>query len=195
MQVWADENAPLTEDAEVKLRALATALSEPERTFRITVLPAQGDIRLRVVSGGWTSGEPLALFQIEGHAVHQTTGGGPGRGFHFVAIDAETGILGPLRSFDTWTSDDDVRALEDYLESLPYGVVVLAAVADDGFLRLRAETFAAIREHLSSELIDQLEYQDSWAIVARKGALQPMAEKLGRFEQADVELVLSFPLQ
>ena len=111
-----------------------------------------------------------------------------------MTIDAETGVLGSVRRFDTWASDDDARALEDYLESLPYGIVVLGAIADDGFLRMRAETFAAIREHLASELIDLLEYQDSWVIVTRKGAARPMAERLMRFEQADIELVLSFPM-
>ncbi len=195
LQLWADPNAPPTVDVRVALRALATTASIHERVFRVTVLPALGDIRLRVVSGGWASGEPLALFQMEGQTLYQAVGGGLGRGFSFLSIDPVTGVLGAVRQFDTWGDDDDVRAMEDYIESLPPGAVVLAAIADDGFLRLRDETKTAMRDHLGAELIDQLEYQDSWAIIARKDAGRPIAERRTRFDQAEIELVLSFPME
>ena len=195
LQIWAAADAPLAEDVPVTVRALAPIASTPERLFRVTVLPAQGDVRLRVVSGGWTSGEPLAEFQMEGRTLFHSTGGAPGRGFNFITIDATSGLLGPTRHFDTWASEEEARAMEDYLDSLPVGAVVLGAIADDGFLNLRDETFVSLRKHLGAELIDSLEYQDSWAIITRKGAARPMGERLTRFDKAEIELVLSFPME
>ncbi len=178
----------------VTLTALTSLADAPLQTLRVTVLPALGDIPLRVVSGGWLSGTPVASFEVDGRRVYQVSGGGPGRGFNLLTIDAQTGELGDVRNFDTWASEAAVGALETYLQSLPAGRVVLAAIADDGALLLTAETRRIVRETLGSQAIDALGYQDSWAILSRVGALRPIAEGLATGDTVVLERTLTFPM-
>lgn len=194
LEIWAEPTAPRAEDVPVTLTALSGLADAPLQTVRVTVLPALGDIRFRVVSGGWLSGAPVASFEIEGRLIYQVSGGGPGRGFNILTVDAQTGEFGPVRNFDTWASEEAVAAMESYLQSLPAGRVVLAAVADDGSLLLTAETRRMLRETLGSQWIDALAYQDSWAIISRVGALQPIAEGLTSDETVVLERTLTFPM-
>ena len=161
---------------------------------RVTVLPSAGTATYRVVSGGWLSTVPVASFELNGNPLYRVTGGGSGRGFNFLTIDPTTGILGPVRSFDTWASDAAVLAMEDYLKSLPNGVVVLGAIADDGFFKITDETRRVIRETLGSGLIDNLEYRYSWAIISRKGVAQPIHEGLSPNGLVVLTENLTFPM-
>jgi hypothetical protein len=194
LEIWAEPAAPRAEDAPVTLTALSSLPDSPMQTLRVTVLPALGDIRFRVVSGGWLSGSPVASFDIDGRVVYQVSGGGPGRGFNFLTVDPRTGELGAVRNFDTWASEEAVAAMESYLLSLPVGSVVLAAVADDGALLLGEEARRVVREALASQWIDALAYQNSWAIVGRVGARQAIAEGLGVEETVVLERTLTFPM-
>ena len=161
---------------------------------RVTVLPSLGMATYRVVSGGWLSTVPVASFELNGNLLYRATGGGAGRGFNFMTIDPNTGILGPVRSFDTWASDAAVVAMEDYLKSLTEGVVVFGAIADDGFFKISDETRRVIRQTLGSGLIDKLEYRYSWAIMARKGVAQPIDEGLSPNGLVVLTQNLTFPI-
>ena len=194
LTVWAELGAVRAEGAPVTLTAVSTLPERPTHTFRVTVLPGSGDIRLRVVSGGWLSGEPEASFALEDRVLYRVHGGGPGRGFNFVTIHPQTGTVGPVRHFDTWESDEAVTAMESYLRGLPSGTLVLGAIADDGTLKITDRTRALIRETLGATQIDLTQYQWSWAIISRVGAERPMAE--GTMPDAAVALdrTVSFPL-
>ena len=196
IQVWADAGAARVERAPVTIEGVSTvpAIENVRRLF-VTVLPGSGDIALRVVSGGWLSGTPLARFEIEGRSVHETFGGGPGRGFNFMTMDARSGAVSPVRTFDTWGDEEAVGALERYLLGLTPGDLVLGAIADDGALLLTDEVRSLLAETLGSELIERLEYQWSWAIISRVGADRPMAESLRAEGVATLDRVLSFPLE
>lgn len=194
LEIRADPAAPRAEDVPVTLTALSSLADAPLQAVRVTVLPALGDIPFRVVSGGWLSGAPGATFAVDRRVVYQVSGGGPGRGFNFLTVDAQTGELGAARNFDTWGSGEAVAAMETYLLSLPAGSVVLAAVADDGSLLLTAETRRVLRETLGSQWIDALAYQYSWAIISRVGAAQPIAEGLTAEEAVVLERTLTFPM-
>jgi hypothetical protein len=193
LEIRAEPGAPRAEDAAVTLTALS-GLIEARQTLRLTVLPALGDIRLRVVSGGWLSGAPMASFEVDGRVVYQVNGGGPGRGFSFLAVDSQSGVLSTARSFDTWGDEEAVAAMEAFLQSLPHGQVVLAAVADDGSLLITAETRRILRETLGSQAIDSLAYQSSWAIISRAGASQPIAEGLMLDDVVVLDRTLTFPM-
>jgi hypothetical protein len=194
LDIWAEPGAPRAEDAPVILTALSSLADAPRQTLRVTVLPALGDIRLRVVSGGWLSGAPTASFDVDGRVVFQTSGGGPGRGFSFLVVDSQSGVMGPVRSFDTWGSEQAGGAMEVFLRSLPPGQVVLAAIADDGALLLTEETRRVLRETLGSQAIDALVYQSSWAIISRAGASRPIAEGLMLDETVVLDRTLTFPM-
>jgi uncharacterized protein (TIGR03437 family) len=194
LKLWAEAGAPRAENAVVAVAAVSGLGETPRQPLRLTVLAALGDIRFRVVSGGWLSGAPRASFEVDGSVVYQTSGGGPGRGFSFLVVDAQTGVLSPVRAFDTWGNEGDVVAMEAFLQSLTPGQVVLAAIADDGSLLLTDETRRVFRETLGAQLVDSLTYQASWAIVSRVGASQPIAEALMLDEAVVLDRTLTFPM-
>lgn len=196
IRVWADLGAARADVAPVTIEGVSMVPAvENVRRFFVSVLPATGDIALRVVSGGWLSGNPVARFEIEGRSVFETFGGGPGRGFNFMSLDAQTGVAGPVRSFDTFGDQEAAAAMERYLLGLPAGDVVLGAIADDGSQLLTENTRRILTETLGSELIDELRYQSSWAIIARVGGGRPMAESLQTESVVVLERILSFPLE
>ena len=194
LTLWAEPGAAPAEGAQVMVTAASTIAQRPSRTVRVTVLPASGDVRLRVVSGGWLSGAPEARFLLEDRVLHHVQGGGPGRGFNFLTMDPQTGVIGLLRHFDTWESDEAVVALESFLRGLPDGILVLGAIADDGTNKITSHTRALMRERLGSELIELVDYQWSWAIMARTGAARPIAEGMMPNGTVVLDRVLSFPL-
>ncbi len=194
LELSADPEAPRAADTVVTLTALSSLGTPPRQTLRVTVIPALGDIRFRVVSGGWLSGSPMASFEVDGRAVYHSNGGGPGRGFNFLTIDSLTGVLSPVHSFDTWGDEEAVTAMENWLKSLTPGQVVLGAIADDGSLLLSEDTKRALREVLGSRVIDALAYQSSWAIISRVGASQPIAEGLMLDEIVVLDRTLTFPM-
>ncbi len=194
LSLRAEPEAARVEAVPVTVTAESVVPETVSRTLRLTVLPGGGDIRVQVVSGGWLSGAPVARFEMEGSVLYEVFGGGPGRGFNFLTLDPQNGALGPVRSFDTWSDEEAVTAMEAYLQALPAGVLVLGAIADDGWLLIGDQTRAIIREALASELIDRLAYQYSWAIIARKGAETPIAEGLMPNGRVVLERVVSFPL-
>ncbi len=194
LTVWAEANAVRAQAAEVIVTAVSTLPRRPAQTFRVSVLPGSGDVRLRVVSGGWLTGEPEASFALEDRVLYRVHGGGPGRGFNFLTLDPQTGTIGQVRHFDTWASDEAVTAMETYLRGLPRGVLVLGAVADDGTLKITEQTRALIAETLGATQIELIQYQWSWAILSRVGAERPMAEGMDRDERVELDRTVSFPL-
>jgi hypothetical protein len=189
--VQATAQARAGQDFETTLRAVSTLPETPAARLRISVLPSRGDIPFRVVSGGGRA-SLLARFEMAGRVLHEARGGGPGRGFNFVVLHGETGLLGPTRIFDTWLSERAAEEMADYLEGLPAGTLVLGAIADEGTLHLTPRAHSALRQILRSQFLDALQYQDSWAIITRIGAPQPIAEGSSRDALVVLERVLSF---
>jgi uncharacterized protein (TIGR03437 family) len=194
LTVWAESGAARVESAPITVTALSTLAERPQQRVNVTVLPGRGDIRLRIVSGGWLSGAPEASFTVEDRVIYRVAGGGPGRGFNFLTMDPAGGVIGEVRHFDTWESEEAVLAMEDYLNALPEGAVVLGAIADDGVLKITGQTRELIRDRLGSGLIDLVEYQWSWAILSRVGAARPMAEGMMPNGTVVLDRTLSFPL-
>jgi uncharacterized protein (TIGR03437 family) len=186
-------SAPALESIDVILAAQTRAEHNPAARLRVAVLPGRGDISFRVVSGGGRAGF-VAQFEMAGRIIHQAHGGGPGRGFHFIVLNGATGVLGPVRSFDTWASEPAAEAMASYLAALPLGTVVLGAIADEGTLNLTPRAREALRTVLRSQFADALQYQDSWAVIGRTGAIAPIAEGWSADRQVVLQKVLTFPL-
>jgi len=111
-----------------------------------------------------------------------------------MAVNAGTGVFSPVQSFDTWGDDSASSRLVEYLRGLPAGTVVLAAVADDGSLRLSQQAREAIAAMFGSRFIGKLAYQQSWAMLSRKGAAAPIAEGASSTSQVALERTLTFPM-
>ncbi len=195
LYVQANPNAALAENSEAFLIGRSSAPGSVRRSFAVTILPSLGNVRFQVISGGWLSNAPIASFKTDDHLLYEAHGGGTGRGFNFLTVDAETGALGVVRNFDTWGNAEQVSAMENYLRSLTAGTLVLAAIADDGQLLITSETRRIVRETLASRAIDALGYQYSWAIISRKGAAEPLAEGISANETVVLDRVLTFPLR
>lgn len=187
--------APRLDRVPVTLTGSAPGLPDVSRSFFVTVLPASGDISFSVRSAGWLTGEPRSGISFNGRPLEDAATGTFGRGFTFMTVGGQSGLLGEIRTFDTWGSEDAVAAMEDYLLAIPEGDLVLGAIADDGFQLITDETRRIVRERLGSDLIDLLEYQGSWAILTRAGAERPIAESQAPDSPVSIERILSFPLE
>lgn len=194
LTVEADAKAPRDESAQLVLRAVAVGADEVSRVVGLTILPSSGDIQLATASGGWRSGAPVASFDFDGYPLFHTTGGGPGRGLSLLAISAE-GALGDVRTYDTFADENASEAIAAYLRSLPNGTFVLAAIADEGSHLLDESARSAIRDTLQSTLIDSVDFQWSWTILARKGAERPIAEHAAPDAVVRIDRIVPFPAE
>ncbi len=194
LELSAGPESPLLSGITATLTAISASAGSRTHAFGLTILPSRVDAAFRVISGGYKSGASVASFELNGNLLYQTHGGGPGRGFNFLTVDAGTGALGEVRAFDTFDRPADVEAMGNYLRSLPLGVVVLGSIADEGTHLLTAEARGLLRETLGAELIDFVGYQYSWAIITRKQATKPIAEGLSPNGLVVLERTLSFPM-
>jgi len=176
------------------LGAQAAGASSARLVIRLSVLPNRGDVRVRVISGGYKS-VPLSRFEWNGHTLFSTTGGGPGRGINVLAVDPATGLFRSVASFDTWGDTDASTRLAAYLSGLAHGTIVLFSVADDGSLLLTPDARNTIAALFGSRFIGGLAYQESWALIGRKGASAPMAEHRSTDSQVVLEKILTLPAQ
>jgi len=193
VEVRASFAAQAQTGAELVLNGDAPGAARGSASLRVTVLASLGDIHVRVVSGGFKAGS-LARFDWNGRVLFSTTGGGSGRGINVMAVDAASGIFRPVESFDTWGDTEAAARLLDYLEKLPAGTVALFAVADEGSLNLPKNVRSAIAKMFGSRLLQDLSYQQSWAMIARKGAGAPLAEQAANDRQVVLEQILRFPM-
>jgi len=161
-------------------------------TLRVTVLPNQGDVPVRVFSGGFKAGA-LARFDWNGRTLFSTSGGGPGRGLNVLSVNPATGVFSAVRSLDTWGDEQASAALLEHLGRLPLGTIVLMAVADEATYRLTEEARTGIAGWFGSQFIRTLGYQHSWALIGRKGASKPLAEAASPDRQILLERVLTLP--
>ena len=161
-------------------------------TLSLTVLPNQGDVVVRVVSGGFQAGS-LARFEWNNRTVFSTTGGGPGRGVSVLSVNSLTGVFSASRTFDTWADEQASNALVTHLAGLPDGTIVLLAVADEASYRLSETARAALATWFGSQYIRTLGYQHSWALIGRKHASKPLAEGASADRQVILEQVLTLP--
>ena len=192
LAVRAAAGTPALENRSFRLMGYGGGVSSSELALRLTVLPSQGDIPVRVISGGYRS-TPLARFDWNNRTLFSTIGGGPGRGINVLSVDPMTGVLSAVSSFDTWGDEKASTALVTYLSSLPNGTVALFAVADEASYRLSQAAKAAIAIWFGSRYIQQLGYQHSWALIGRKGFSAPIAEAAQPDRQVVLERILTLP--
>jgi uncharacterized protein (TIGR03437 family) len=176
VELSAAPDAPAQTGAPMLLRASAPDVTGADAALRVTVLPSRGDIWLRAFSGGYKSSYPLARFDWDGRQIHSTIGAGAGRGIHVMVVDPATGVFSAVRAFDTWGDATASANLVEYLSALPDGALVLFAIADDGTLTLTREARTAIWSMFGSRYIWWLGYQQSWALIGRKGS-SPFSEQ------------------
>jgi uncharacterized protein (TIGR03437 family) len=193
VELSAAPDAPAQNGVPMVLRASAPDIPGADVALRVTVLPNRGDIWVTAFSGGYKSSYPLARFDWGGRPIYSTTGAGSGRGINVMVVDPATGIFSAVRAFDTWGDATASERLVEYVSALPDGTLVLFAVADDGALKLTREARIAIGTMFRSQYIGWLGYQQSWALIGRKGYF-PYAEQTSSAWMVLVYTTLRFPL-
>jgi hypothetical protein len=191
LEVRASSAAPRGAGA-LTLYGYAPGATSGLASFPVTVLPGLGAIKVRAISGGYKA-QSLAQFDWDGKNLYLTSGGLPGRGINVLEADAATGVFSAVASFDTWADKDAAARLVQYLTALPTGSVVLFAIADEGTLLLSSQARDTIVSMFGSRSIKSLAYQQSWAMIARKGFATPFAEGASSVSQVVLERTLTFP--
>ncbi|MCP4727713.1 MAG: hypothetical protein GY863_21920, partial [bacterium] len=110
------------------------------------------------------------------------------QGIYIAQVDQKTGELLESYHFNTHISSDHSDWLASYINAIPSGRIVMAAVRDEASHNLTQGARDALKT-IGSELIDDLEWRDSWAIIGEKGA-QPGAvtEALNKSGEGRVEI-------
>ncbi len=67
------------------------------------------------------------------------------RGYHLVAIHAETGRVDAVGSFDTFADENASQQLAAFVEKLPQGEIVAGAAIDDASKNLSSEAFTTLQ--------------------------------------------------
>lgn len=91
------------------------------------------------------------------------------RGHNLAVFDGTDGALLDRVSFDTYGSSANAEALAQFINALPDGRVVLAAIRDDGSVSMTESAYLAL-ESIGSQFTRQVQFRDAWAIIGQKGA-------------------------
>jgi hypothetical protein len=192
LSISASADTRALQNAKFVLDGYGGGASVGELVLGLTILPNQGDIPVRVISSGFKS-KALSDFEWSGKTMFSTAGGGPGRGINVLAATPDTGMLSPVRNFDTWGDPKASDALLAYLTSLPAGTLAMFSVADEASYLLSPQVRSALASWFGSQSISQLGYQQSWALIGRKGK-SPLAEGASTDNQVVLDRVLTFPM-
>jgi hypothetical protein len=90
------------------------------------------------------------------------------RGLNLAIIDQNSGQLLDIAQFDTYESTTEADSMARYIQKLPTGRLVLAAIRDDGSAKMTEQAYLAF-ESLGSKYIRQVNFRDSWALIGQKG--------------------------
>ncbi len=192
LTVSAKATAPSVESGSLVISGRASGVSSSRVTIPVTVLPSQGEIPVRVISGGYKS-VPLARVDWNGRTLYSTAGGGPGRGINIISVNPSTGVFSSVQNFDTWEDETASTNIIRYLAGLPDGTLILAAIADEGTYLLSQDARNAFAILFGSTAIESLGYQESWALISRKNAGKPIAEASSSDSQVVLDKVLTLP--
>jgi hypothetical protein len=91
------------------------------------------------------------------------------QGFYVAVMDERTGRLISALHFNTHMSSKHSEAMADFINNVDANKKIMCAVVSDGSSNLTQSLKKAIKS-IGSDLIDNLSFQDSYAIIGRKGA-------------------------
>ena len=91
------------------------------------------------------------------------------RGHNLAVVDEVSGQLIAIKHFDTYISKIEADSMANYIQNLPQGRIVLAAIKDEGSENMTEAAHLAL-ESLGSQFTRNVGYRESWALIGRKGA-------------------------
>ncbi len=120
--------------------AATTALDEAsrdDRTIGGTGVVAPVDIA--ATGAGFDAGKFGEIFVAGQNRIPST------RGYHLVAVNAQTGNVDAVGSFDTFADGDASRRLSEFIDALPQGEIVAGVAIDEASQNLSDKAFAALQ--------------------------------------------------
>ena len=154
-------------------QATVWAFSDPEiRIFNLTnhsiienaPIKAGKRVSLKAISAGFNDGNYAKIF-IDSVPVISSGR----RGHNLVVVDEANGAVLDIQYFDTYASSADADKMANYIQTLPIGRIVLAAIRDEGSVKMTENAHKAL-ESLGSQLTRNVAARDSWAMIGTKGA-------------------------
>lgn len=122
------------------------------------------DVSVEVNSAGFDYGSQVSVL-VDGVDVSL---GFVNRGYNIAVVNQYSGHVESFAAFDIH-QDPDTAGLAKYVEEVPDGRWVLAAISDEGALN-KTERINVAFEAIGSSMIRSVGFRSSWAIVGRKGA-------------------------
>lgn len=106
---------------------------------------------------------------INGHMIYEDKNEGEiGRGLHVIVLNQHTANVTALRIFDAYDYVQD-EEIASFLDSLQEGRIVVFAIKDEATFNLKTIGKNAIKA-FGSQLIDKLEFRNSWAFIGKKNS-------------------------
>ncbi|MEA3337043.1 MAG: interleukin-like EMT inducer domain-containing protein [Chloroflexota bacterium] len=104
----------------------------------------QSPVDIEINSGG--TAQDIAFITVsDPEGVEQDASSGR-RGYNLSVIDPDSGELLAVRGFDTWANEFEAETMADFIEEIEEGVIVVAAVRDDGSRFLTDRAVAALAD-------------------------------------------------
>ncbi|MCU0644032.1 MAG: C25 family cysteine peptidase [bacterium] len=128
------------------------------------VVNAGKRVMLKAVSAGFNDGNYAKLF-VDSEPIISAGR----RGHNLAVVDETTGAVLDIQYFDTYASSTDADKMANYIQNLPDGRIVLAAIRDEGSAKMTENAYKAL-ESLGSRLTRNAGARDSWAMIGRAGA-------------------------
>ncbi len=160
----------------------ASSIHETASTYLVARNGPQSPVNVVVRSAGSEIGD-FAHIYVKGVDVAQNR-----RGYNLVVIDPATGNLEANVVFDTFASADESARLAQFIEQIPNGKIVVAAVRDEASRNLTRAAVEALRSIGAQEDL-QAKWRWSHAIIGVKGAA-PGSVWEAAFETMPAQLVL-----
>ncbi|EGD75793.1 histidine-rich glycoprotein [Salpingoeca rosetta] len=126
------------------------------------------------------SSKALARISVNDDTVLEVgeSAGEAGRGIHVAVINGHTGALMDTNKFDTYVEGADLRLLS-YLRGIHPNRIVALAVRDEASFHLGNDARMELIK-MGSIKIGQLQWRDTWAMVARVGSPDKTSDALAR---------------
>ena len=140
---------------------LLSGLEYSESSIKLSI----DSLDISVLSAGWYAGATCVIAKNGINLLDNSFFAGMG----IVVFDDVTMEVDTATWFQLFDNRPNALALAELINNIPEGKTVVMGVSDDGQHRLISELRTAIKT-LGSEVIDQLQFRGSWAIIGRKGA-------------------------
>ncbi len=112
-------------------------LTNQDRTIGGTGIVSPVDIS--AVGAGFDAGKYGEIYVAGNSRILNT------RGYHLVAINAQTGAVDAVGSFDTFADDTASQRLADFVAALPQGEIVAGVAVDDASQKFKRPAFTALQ--------------------------------------------------